>query len=555
MTPQPRPVAAHGEIPLRHRDRARLARGEVVFGAASGTLFAESPLPTDARQGVIGDCYLLSAFSALARAAPERLQALLRANGDGTFRARFFRRLDGGGFAPEEVVVDARIPLRASDGVPLYARSARPGELWPLIAEKAYAAWKGGYDVAGEGGMVERTLEELTGEPTRMLFTAETRPESLWQLLERATREGWPAAVCTYGRHERPAIDELGFHPNHILIFLGVHTWMGRRIVWLRDPFDTPACGSMVKPDPRGVYTLGWDDFLAYFAEVELNGAAACAVELPPYPARTIGEAIEHAYVFSPLDAAEQRRLAAGFTRVRVGAGELIARAGQPADHFHLLQHGAAVVELPTGRGQRVTRVAVLHAGDQFGEIHLLDGRAYDASLRALTPVALYRMPAAALRRWVERHPELGRRFRRRWDLQLTMLEWGRHQVTTVNADTLLAAGTQQVHRKGKVIFAAGDQADGVFVIVSGRVEVQAAAAGRRRRLETLGPGQVFGEVEVLRRSPRVATATARSRVTLLKLDLGSAAQVMERFDILQRQLQALADRRERKRLGLERHR
>ena len=39
----------------------------------------------------------------------------------------------------------------------------------------------------GEGGMVEDTLEELTGEPTRVFFVARTEPDLLWDLMQRAT--------------------------------------------------------------------------------------------------------------------------------------------------------------------------------------------------------------------------------------------------------------------------------------------------------------------------------------------------------------------------------
>lgn len=400
--------------------------------------------------------------------------------------------------------------------------------------------------------MVEQTLEELTGEPTPMLFTAETAPDKLWALLQRATREGWPAAVCTYGRHERPAIDELGFHPNHILIFLGVHEWMGRRIVWLRDPFDVPAAGGLVKPDPHGVYTLGWDEFINYFAEVELNGEAACAVDLPPWPSQTIGAALDRSYVFESLPLAERRKLARDFSRLRVSAGDYVARAGEPADSFYLVAHGNAAIELPGARGKR-QRVAVMHAGGAFGEVHALDERAYDASMHALTPMALYRLSAEKLRRWVTRHPELGKRFRRRFDLQITMLDWGQHQLTTLDVDSLLRASRQRRVRKGEIIFAPGDPADGVYLIVDGAV--QAKLPGRKSaRRERLTAGQVFGEVEALQRKPRRATARALEATTLLQLDLGAAADVMQHFDIVQRQLSALAARREAARLGKRRH-
>lgn len=539
-------------LPVRRRDRARVERGEVAFAPVDGALFAETPLWTDARQGVIGDCYLLSALSALARSAPDRLRALLVERPDGALQARFHRRLAGGGFVAEEVVIDRAVPVRRDDGIPIYARCERAAEAWPLLAEKAYAAWKGGWDVIGEGGMVEQTLEELTGEPTRQLFIAETPPEHLWRLLVRATREGWPAAVCTYGRHERPAIDELGFHPNHILVFLGVHEWMGRRIVWLRDPFDVPAAGSLVKPDPHGVYTLGWDEFVRYFAEVELNGKEACAVHLPPHPSQTISEAIGRSYVFHPLSAAARRKLAREFVRVRVEAGAHVAQAGEPADAFYIIQHGTAAIELPGERG-RSQRVAVAHAGGAFGEIHSLDGLDYGATLRALTPMALYRLSADKLRHWVRRHPELGERFRRRFDLQLTMLEWGKHQLTTVDVDSLLRAGRTRRVRKGEIIFAPGDVADSVLLIADGTIDIEVKGKRGLRRAR-LTAGQVFGEVETLQRRLRLGTARAATAGSLLELDLGAAAEVMEQFDIVQRQLLAIAARREAARLGKRRH-
>jgi CRP-like cAMP-binding protein len=536
----------HSDLPLRHRDRERLAAGAIEFRRVEGRLFGESPRPTDARQGVIGDCYLLSAFSALARSDPSALRSLLVDNGDGSYTARFHRRREGGGFAREQVRIDGLVPVLVSDGTPIYARSHARGELWPLLAEKAYAAWKGGYDVIGEGGMVEATLEEVTGQPTRLLLTAQSEPESLWDLLSRATEQGWPAAVCTYGRHERPAIDDLGFHPNHILIFLGVHTWMGRRIVWLRDPFDVPACGALVKPDPHGVYTIGWDEFLGYFAEVELSSSAAVAAMLPPFPSVTIGAALADSFVFAALADGTRAALADAFSRVVVEAGFTITEARQPADHFFVIEHGQAAIEVADESG-RAHQVATAHAGEHFGEVHVLDDRCYDASLRALTPMALYRMTADRLRQIVKKHPELERRFRQRFDLKLAMLGWGKHQLSTIDVDTLLRTGQERVVRAQSFVFREGDVVDGVYIVVHGQVELRTTARGRSRRLAELGPGGVFGEIEVLaRKQERASSAFAVGRARLVRVDLGAAAERIERFDIVQRQLAALAERRER---------
>jgi len=540
------------DIPVRRRDQARKDRGEIAFLPVRGVLFGESPKPTDACQGIIGDCYCLSALSALAHAQPTRLTGLLQDAGKGRFVATFHRRLVGGGFRAEQVTVDGSFPLRKKDGRPIYARARalKDGrqEIWPLVAEKAYAAWRGGYDVMGEGGIVEETLEELTGERTRMLFTAEAHPEELWSMLSRATQEGWPTVVCTYGRVERPAIDELGFHPNHIVIFLGVHTWMGRRIVWLRDPFDVPATGSLVSPDPHGVYTIPWHEFLNYFAEVAINARAVHDIVLAPHPAHPIGDALERSYAFGALPPKARRALAKDFTRALVASGEPIASAGDPPLHLHLLEHGSAAVELPGKRG-KPARVAVGRAGDSFGDIHALDRRPLDASLRALTPVAVYRLHAKKLRAWVQRYPEIEARMRRRFDLQLTMLDWSQHQLTAIDVDALLFASEELELPRGATVFAAGDPATAVYLVVGGKVEARHTNKGRSERLAVIGAGGVFGEVEVLKRVPRLATArVASKRALLLRIDLGISADAMAHFDVVQRQLASLADRRERAR-------
>jgi CRP-like cAMP-binding protein len=72
---------------------------------------------------------------------------------------------------------------------------------------------------------------------------------------------------------------------------------------------------------------------------------------------------------------------------------------------------------------------------------------------------------------------------------------------------------------------------------------------GRSARLAGVGAGGVFGEVEVLKRVPRLATTRVVSKkATLLRIDLGLSQGAMAHFDVVQRQLASLAERRERAR-------
>jgi uncharacterized protein YhbP (UPF0306 family) len=71
----------------------------------------------------------------------------------------------------------------------------------------------------------------------------------------------------------------------------------------------------------------------------------------------------------------------------------------------------------------------------------------------------------------------------------------------------------------GDVIVRQGAPADKIFIIVKGEVTVEREEAdGRVVELETLRDGQFFGELAILRDTPREATATAKTDVTLLAM-------------------------------------
>jgi voltage-gated potassium channel len=82
-----------------------------------------------------------------------------------------------------------------------------------------------------------------------------------------------------------------------------------------------------------------------------------------------------------------------------------------------------------------------------------------------------------------------------------------------------------QVAEAGQVIVREGDSAHSMYFIAAGRVEV----ALKDREPVVLGPGQFFGEVAVLRRARRSATATALTRTSLLVLDAQELHRLMSR--------------------------
>src|SRR5262249_24777316 len=157
---------------------------------------------------------------------------------------------------------------------------------------------------------------------------------------------------------------------------------------------DKPSCGSLNLPDPNGVYTLSWEHFLTYFSEVLVNSNRAFDLAARPYPLVTIRTALERSYVFRPLAKAVKARLAKDFNRVRFRAQDIVFPPGSPADAYYILQSGTVRVQAPVAGSDRRKLHAVLRAGDQFGEMAILNDTVRSAEVQAVTDLVLYKMSA-----------------------------------------------------------------------------------------------------------------------------------------------------------------
>lgn len=126
----------------------------------------------------------------------------------------------------------------------------------------------------------------------------------------------------------------------------------------------------------------------------------------------------------------------------------------------------------------------------------------------------------------------------------------------------LVVAGLMraEAYGEGELIFRAGDRSDAMFVVRSGQVVVFSDTVGEPVRLRArVNPGELFGEVGVLERSRRTASARAAVATRVLRLeavDLRRLARASRRFgarlteSALLRHLQESASGVERGRRG-----
>jgi Ca2+-binding EF-hand superfamily protein len=110
------------------------------------------------KQGQMSDAWLLNALTTLA-AKPTLLRSLFVPTGQeehGRFCVRFFTE----GKATH-MIIDDVVPCNALQQ-PLFARSADPCEIWPMLIEKAYAKLYGCFEVLNSGS-TEAALADLLG--------------------------------------------------------------------------------------------------------------------------------------------------------------------------------------------------------------------------------------------------------------------------------------------------------------------------------------------------------------------------------------------------------
>ena len=117
----------------------------------------------------------------------------------------------------------------------------------------------------------------------------------------------------------------------------------------------------------------------------------------------------------------------------------------------------------------------------------------------------------------------------------------------TQNVDSVVASLQVVEAKEGDVIVRQGGPADKFFIVADGEVEVAREENGSQN-VATLGRGQFFGEVSIMRDTPREATVKATKPTTLFAMDRDTFRDLVAQslgttsdFDkVIQARLQAL---------------
>jgi len=301
--PGPRSLYYSGEGPATEAEPSRESSG-VTQWLRPGQILAEgeprmrwsvfrSPRPSDISQGVLGNCWLLSALAVLAEreALVRRILVTKEPCKEGAYQIRLCK--DGRWVT---VLVDDLLPCDRRRQL-VYSQAKRK-QLWVPLIEKAVGKLHRCYEALVSGRAIEG-LSTLTGAPCESVPLQasslqspeeELDTELVWAQLLSSREQGFLMGASCGGGNMR--IDEeqyraAGLRPRHAYSVLDVRDIHGIRLVRMRNPWGhfswmgawsdtsdlwTPQLRDelMAQGADDGVFWIAFEDVLTFFDCIDI---------------------------------------------------------------------------------------------------------------------------------------------------------------------------------------------------------------------------------------------------------------------------------------------
>lgn len=361
-------------------------------------------------------------------------------------------------------------------------------------------------------------------------------------LADRLAHEGQLLAAMVVARHGLASADD----PGLVQTLQRIHVKGARAkagTLALPPPLRASKAlpGASASATAAGLLALTVSDRLTRASEVGCAlppaGPAAAPVPLPLF-----GELEADAFV------EVVRRLAYR----RVGAGTRILEEGKPGETILVIASGKATVSKGGAAVAQVGPAAVL------GEMALITSAPRSATVTATEVVEYFELSRADVRELAKRAPKVADELQAycRGRLLQNLLR-GSPLFSRFDEPTrlsILQHFRTATFEAAETIVVQGQPSRGLHLVATGEVDVAIAnAEGDLVRVATLGPGEVFGEISLLKNQPATAFVTARTTVGALVLPAEAFSQVLAAHPGVRQYLETLtADRMKASRDALE---
>lgn len=250
------------------------------------------------------------------------------------------------------------------------------------------------------------------------------------------------------------------------------------------------------------------------------------------------------------LDAASRERIEAVARRRAVSVGDTIYEQGEDADGLFVVLRGRVRMEAIRRGEVDPVPVRIADPGHSFGQEASL-GLPRRSRAVAHEDTVVFEAPAALVERAIgrsggQRAAEVERRRLMRAvteDLLRTMALT--QDLAREHFDAVLDAAVIEHVARDRSIFIEGDRADAAFLVVDGLVALQREGLEGTAVLGYLQAGDLFGEDDVVERSPRTCAAVSLGKSMLLRIPAALLMRLFSHDRGLHARVRRVAARRE----------
>lgn len=245
--------------------------------------------------------------------------------------------------------------------------------------------------------------------------------------------------------------------------------------------------------------------------------------------------------LFSSLPQHAVEELLSDLDEWRVPANAVIVRQGEIGHSVFVIASGEARVE----RDGRV--LATLTRGELFGEMAMLSSHPRTASVVATEESELFEIQRARMDHIMGRYASV----------EGVLLRFCRERLLgDVLRSSLFTDLDERLVREmvrafrtrrvpmGQRVVAQGTKGRGLYVVLSGDLDVARERDGKVRTVSQLSAGDVFGEMSLLHGEPTSASVTALTSTTLLALSRKGFTDFCKRHPVMKKRLAAIAGSR-----------
>lgn len=213
-----------------------------------------------------------------------------------------------------------------------------------------------------------------------------------------------------------------------------------------------------------------------------------------------------------------------------VSAGETIISERDTGQSMFIISNGRVKVTRLSDNGQEQI-LAHLGEGAFFGEMALLSEAPRSASVVAEEETLLFEVSREVIGEITQNFPSVSntmlRFYRQRLLLNLMITSPAFRALHLTQRRALVEQFKTCEFEANETVVEEGDKGDGIYVILSGRVEVSKKVDGKRIVLGQLKESDLFGEMSYINNAPAYATVKTLRKAIIFKLPRRALAEVI----------------------------